>query len=88
MISKKQLKRAMYTFVDGPNMGEIFIVVKFDDTDIHALILYNGGNRNITISRYFMEQLIDKQELEFVETLPKDVFSNIQNTWKNSLDKT
>lgn len=85
MIPNKKLKRAMYTFVEGPNIGEILIVVSFNDQIIESLILYNGGNRRKTISRFFFEKLVERQELEFVQTLPKDVFSNIRNTWELSV---
>lgn len=76
----------MFAVLSGDHEGNFFIVTNFDGNGIDCLLLLNGGNCNIHFSRKQFEALLDTGGIDFVETIPKDVFSNVHNTWKNNLD--
>jgi hypothetical protein len=83
-IPKNQLKRGMWTYIQGPELGKVLIIISTFLDDIDALLLHENGNTNKTFTKDYFQRLYEQEMIEWVCMLPKDVFSNYKNTWKRN----
>lgn len=85
MIPNNKLKRGMWTYIEGPHLGKVIIIIKYIfGENIKTLILTEDGNSNKEFPKELFEELENNEIIEWVCQLPEDVFSNYKNTWKKN----
>lgn len=87
MLTNKQLKRGMFLYVDGPKKGEALIVIDWNTETVFTLNLMYEETINMTFSMENFMLMTDREIIEWACQLPKDVFSNMKNTWKKNNEK-